>query len=88
MTPTPNFPIVIQVRAEPREELLVLRGDGIPVESGNGTPVESGVQWLRYNAQDLRQLARQRDEGLFNDLCNLIEAAYLGVVHNQPPRET
>ena len=81
----PNFPMVIEIRSEPREELLVGSAGEMARENWAGVSGDPGVQGLRMNAQDLRRLASERSEDLFTDLCNLIEASYLGVVSNQRP---
>jgi hypothetical protein len=83
----PNFPMVIEIRAEPRQELLL--GSDPPIETGEGSlgtpPSGPSTQWLRMNAEDLLRQARQRSPELFENLRLLIEASYLGVVSNQRP---
>jgi len=90
----PDFPMVIEVFAEPGQELLL--GGDTPIESETGDPLDKAEaerrrvarrspRRIRMNAQDLLRQARERSPDLFENLCLLIEASYLGVVNNQRP---
>lgn len=75
----PNFPMVIEVRAEPHEELLVSTAEGDLVETVSSVPGSVGI---RMNAKRLLQLARAKDPSLLEDVANLVECAYRNITAN------